>query len=144
VLAHGLRMSDYILDLLFFPHNRSISKLTNDDFDETCKMLLNRYKANLNSLHIDFFSGFTENSFETFLDKHRVEEILIPKSYAFENVTASSFDLLPFIKSSPYKVRVVNWQPVKNVPEKSRQAENFSYKAKTVKRALRKYPHPIT
>lgn len=125
LLAHGLRLSDSILDLLFFSRNREISKLTNRDFDTACKVLRNRYKAHINSLQIDFFSGFTESAFRFFLDAHKVEEILIPKSYELKNITPNSFDLLPFIKSSSYPVNEVQWQHVENVPEKGRLAEVF-------------------
>ncbi len=125
LLTHGLRLSDSILDLLFFSRNQTISKLTNDDFNAACKILLNKYQTQVDSLSIDFFSGFTRSAFQNFLEAHKVHEILIPKSYVLNNTTTKSFDLLPFIKSSSYQVNEVQWQPIENVPEKGRLAEIF-------------------
>jgi len=125
LLVHGLRLSDSIMDLLFFSRNKTILKLQNADFDEACKVLRNKYDSQINSFRIEIFSGFTQSAFQKFLEAHRVNEILIPKSYTFKRTADKSFDLLPFIKSSQYEATEVAWKPFENVPEKNLLAEVF-------------------
>lgn len=130
LLLHGLRLSDSIIDLLFISHNRSILKLTSPDFEAACKMLLDKYKIRLNSLYLDFFSGFTIRDFQNFIDTHKVDEILISKSYRIKSITANSFDLLPFIKSSSYPVKEVYWQPAEGylfVEQSKRRQEALAF-----------------
>jgi hypothetical protein len=125
LLVHGVRQSDSIMDLLFFSRNKTILKLQNADFDEACKVLRNKYDSRINSFRIEIFSGFTQSAFQKFLEAHRVNEILIPKSYILKLTSDRSFDLLPFIKTSPCEVTEVAWRPFENAPEKNLLAEVF-------------------
>jgi hypothetical protein len=124
VLIHGLHLSDSILDLLFHNRTSSISKLTNSDFDDACRILCNKYASKINSMRIEIFSGFTNSAFQNFLEGNRITDIVVPKTYKLL-LTGKSFDLLPYIRAGKLPIQEVDWQPVANSPERNQLAEIF-------------------
>lgn len=124
VLVHGIHLSDSIFDLLFRTRTGSISKLTNPDFDDACRILCNKYASRINSLRIEIFSGFTQSAFQNFLEGNRITEILAPKTYQLV-LTGKSFDLLPYVQASKLPIQQVDWQPAANAPERNQLAEIF-------------------
>lgn len=124
VLVHGLHLSDSIFDLLFRTRTDSISKLTNPDFEDACRILRNKYVSRINSFRIEIFSGVTQSAFQNFLEGNRITEILIPKTYTLR-VSGSSFDILPYLRASNLAPQEVEWQPIESAPERNQLAEIF-------------------
>jgi hypothetical protein len=124
VLVHGLHLSDSIFDLLFRTRADSVSKLTNPDFEDACRILRNKYASRINSFRIEIFSGVTQSAFQNFLEGNRITEIVIPKTYTLR-VSGKSFDVLPYLRASKLAPQEVEWKPIENAPERNQLAEIF-------------------
>ncbi|HCZ35880.1 MAG TPA: hypothetical protein DHV26_08130 [Cytophagales bacterium] len=124
VLVHGQHLSDSIFDLLFRTRKDSVSKLSNPDFEDACRILRNKYASRINSFRIEIFSGVTQSAFQNFLEGNRITEILIPKTYKLQ-VSGKSFDVLPYLRASSLAPQEVEWKPIENAPERNQLAEIF-------------------
>lgn len=125
LLVHGMRAEDSITELLFFSKRKLIESLTNDAFNEACKILGNKFSERINSFRIDIFRGFTQRAFDTYVDAERVDIIYMAASTSeMRQVTNGSFDVRPFIRHSQVPVREVSLNEIP-VLEKGMLAELF-------------------
>ncbi len=125
ILIHGFRLSDSIMDLLFYSKHQQINTLTTSEFKEACGVIKNKYDSQINSLTIDLFTGFNVSSFNNYLEANKIEEIFVSdKEMTLTN--KSSFDLSKYIKKCNISYSTINTTINSSFPEKGKVAEVFS------------------
>ena len=125
ILIHGFRLSDSIMDLLFYSKHQQISALTTSEFKEACGVIKNKYDSQINSLTIELFSGFNVSAFNNYLEANKIDEIFISdKEMTFTN--KSSFDLSHYIKKCRINSSTINISNNSIFPEKGKVAEVFN------------------
>ncbi|HMO60607.1 MAG TPA: hypothetical protein PKC39_04360 [Ferruginibacter sp.] len=125
VLLHGVTLTSSISELLFFSKASLIQSLTNTDFEDACNVLKNKYASHINSIRKDIFTGFTQTSFNNYVEANRFDMACIPASYKLQIKSSKSFDVVPFIKKSKLKTEQIEWNMETLMPEKGRLAELF-------------------
>jgi hypothetical protein len=125
ILLHGIEVSDSITDLLFYSRNKIMDSLSNQQFDEACHIIKNKYASKINSFRKEFFTGYTQAAFNNFIEANRVEEAYYPSNYKFHSGNKKSFDVMPYLKKSNIKIGEVDWASEAKLPEKGKVAEVF-------------------
>lgn len=124
ILLHGISLSDSIRDLLFFSKSKLMNTLSNKEFDEACEVIRNKYASQINSFKLDLFTGYTQSSFNNYIEAKEVDEVYI-SNIALEKPHKKSFDLMPYIQKSKVELYEVKWTTEGNVPEQGKLAEVF-------------------
>ena len=124
ILLHGVSLSDSIRDLLFFSKAEQLDSLTNDEFDEACEVIKNKFDSQINSLRTDIFSGHNRSAFNNFLEGNKVEHIFISDQKP-TLTNRKSFDLTPYIEKCAVQVTRIDSGMIPSIPEKGKIAEVF-------------------
>jgi hypothetical protein len=109
VLLHGLQLSDSITELLFFSKSKTIAKLADNNFNEACKVILNKYASRVSSFRKDIFTGFTQSAFNNYIEANSITEAYVPADYRMDKISKGSFDIVPFIQKSHLKIGRAEW-----------------------------------
>lgn len=125
ILLHGIYLNDSITDLMFFSERKMLKSLTNAEFEDACLIIKNKFDSKVNSIRKDLFTGFTQATFDNYVEANRIDEICISDNYSLVFNGKSSYDLGPFIKNSKVSVKAVPYQPQTALPERGRVAEIF-------------------
>lgn len=104
VLVHGYRLSDSIMELMFFSKPNILNALVNPEFQEACNVLQNKYEGKINAIKFDIFTGFTQGAFNNYTDANHVDEIYFNSERKPIFSSPRSFDFTNFIKRSNLKV----------------------------------------
>lgn len=125
ILLHGLQQTDSITSLLFYSKSRLIEELTNIEFDESCRVLKNKFASQIRTMRKDIFTGFTQAAFNQYAEANRIDEVCVPILYNPVFKSRHSFDLLPYIKASKLPVETIGSETELPMPEKGKVAELF-------------------
>jgi hypothetical protein len=125
ILLHGTHLNDSISDLLFFSKGKILNELTNEAFEEACKILKNKFASKINSLRKDLFTGYNQSAFNSYVEANRVEVACVPANYEWKWSNKKSFNLMPYITKSEVSVEEIGWKRLPNIPEKAKLAELF-------------------
>lgn len=104
ILLHGYRLSDSIVELMFFSKRNILDTLVNPEFQEACNVLQNKYGGQISTVKTDIFMGFTQTAFNNYTEANHIDEIYFnsERKPIFSN--SRSFDFVNFIKRSKLKV----------------------------------------
>ncbi|MFZ5973056.1 MAG: hypothetical protein ACOYXA_15825 [Bacteroidota bacterium] len=130
VLLNGYRSSDSIIDLLFFNKENERDTLVSKEFKEAYEILKNRNASKVNSIAVEFFSGFNKAAMRNLLEARAVEKIYLPATYKMRELHARSFDITPLLRGQQLPFTEVNWSSQAHTPEKNLSAEIFLYESK--------------
>lgn len=100
VFAHGYSMNDSINDLLFFSKNKTLERLVHQDFEDACHIINNKFASLIKNVRYELFTGYTQASFNNFLEGNSIDLILISKEKKTQKSSGKSFSLIPYIKKS--------------------------------------------
>jgi hypothetical protein len=132
ILLHGINYTDSITDALFFSKSKFIASISDNEFNEVCAILKNKFSDRINAIRKDIFSGFTQSSFSNYLEANKVEQAYILSNYEMQLPHKLSFDIVPFIKRSSIKVEEIKWSSEVSIPEKGKLAEIFFNGVQTI------------
>lgn len=124
-LLHGVHLDDSIMDLLFFSRAKQISQLSNPTFDSALCDIKSKYAATFNAVRQDIFSGINQNAFNNYLEANRIDEAYVISGYAPRQAGKGSFDLVPYIMASGIKVKALEANIIRQMPEKDQAVEMF-------------------
>jgi len=125
ILLHGVHLNDSITDLMFFSKGKMLRSLTNPEFEEACAILKNKFDSKVNSIRKDLFTGFTQATFDNYVEANRIDEICISDNYNLTFKGKGSYDIAPFIKNSKVTVKAIALETSSSLPERGRTAEIF-------------------
>ncbi len=125
ILLFGVHLNDSITDLLFFSKSRMIDNLSDENFNDACDIIKNKYASQLNVIRKDIFTGGGQAAFDHYLEANRIDEAYIPGNYSLSLKKKGSFDTIPFIKASHLNIKEINWKKSEALPEKGKLAEVF-------------------
>lgn len=100
ILLHGVYLSNSISDLLFFDRTELKLHLAEKKFLLELLKLEQEMKPRLVDIQIEFFSGFTQSSFNAFMSTLGVDKIIIPQHFEFDWSNKKSMNILPFLLNS--------------------------------------------
>jgi hypothetical protein len=109
LLIHGIYQSNSISDLLFFDQCDLKIELAGKEFLSKLTDLEKVLGSKVASIQIVFFSGFTQSSFDQFIETNKVDRIIIPYELAFDWSHKKSMDILPFLHKSKIKKQLIAW-----------------------------------
>lgn len=125
ILLHGVHLSDSISELLFFSKENCIASLSNEEFNEACLVIKNKYDSQIRSIRKDIFTGSNQAAFENYLDANKVEIAFIPSHPVYQFNDKRSFDLIPYMVKSSLPVEEVTFASERSIPEKGSLVEVF-------------------
>jgi len=97
VLLHGIYPSNSISELLFFDKSDLKIAIAGRDFLKQIALLEDELASKVKTIQIDFFAGFTQSSFNDYLETIKVDRVLIPNDFEFNWSHKQSMDILPFL-----------------------------------------------
>jgi hypothetical protein len=124
VFLHCEHITDSIFSLLFYSKKERINSLITPAFQDAWKIIRSRYSSEVNSARVEIFNGYTQASFENFLNGNHIDEIIVPENYSLQ-LNNNSFDPLPFIRRATVPITEVTRKPILNRLEKNQLAELF-------------------
>ncbi len=108
ILGYGKRLSWSIPDLLFYSLKNLIKELEDTEFTEAKEIILNKYSSKINSIRIEIFHGFNQNSFNNYIKGHEINHSVIPEFDDVMNLKhKQGFDIVPFIKKSTVSKEII-------------------------------------
>lgn len=111
ILGYGIRLSWSISDLLFHSTKSIIKELEDEEFIEAKEIILNKYRSKINSLRIEFFHGFNQNAFNSFIEGNQIDYSVIPEcDDVMDFKHKQGFDIVPFIKKSSLYTETVSYK----------------------------------
>lgn len=96
VLLHGIYLSNSITDLLFFDKTDLKLEIAGREFMKELRALENELGNKVKSIQVDFFSGFTQSSFNNYLSAIKADKAVIPNDFPFDWSYKKSMDILPY------------------------------------------------
>lgn len=125
ILIHGYRLPDGISQLLFFSKSKAIGSLCDQQFDEACTILKNKFSSQIVSVRKDIFTGYNQAAFRNYIEANEITEAYFSSDYKMNLSGKHSFDILPFIKKSSLATKEVVCGTDAQVPEQGSLAELF-------------------
>ncbi len=98
VLLHGIYPSNSISELLFFDKSDLKLAIAGRDFMKQIALLEDELGSKVKNIQVDFFAGFTQSSFNDYLETTKVDRVLIPNDFQFNWSHRQSMDVLPFLE----------------------------------------------
>lgn len=96
ILLHGIYLSNSISDLLFFDKSDLKLDIAGREFMKKLEQLEDELGNKVKSIQVDFFSGFTQSSFNNYLAAVKAEKVVIPNDFHFDWSHKKSMDILPY------------------------------------------------
>ncbi len=96
-LVHMVRLSSDISELLFTRKNH-LYGLVSNRFTDSLQMLKNRYRANINSIGLQFFYGNHGGALRNIADSLAIDEICYYSDYDYTQPFTHSVNMIPFVK----------------------------------------------
>ncbi len=109
LLVHGIYLSNSISDLLFFDQSDLKIEMAGKEYLQKLGEMEKELGAKVASVHIVFFSGFTQSSFEQFTETNKIDRIVIPYELNFDWSHKKSMDVIPFLHKSKIKKQLIAW-----------------------------------
>ncbi len=129
LMVHGVDVSSYPSDLLFFSKSVLYSKLVSEEFKEACSVLRNRYSSRINSFRFDFFTGFTNAAFGNFLEGNKVDKIYVAGNFQSRHLSEMSADITGFVRKCKTEKVEVNYVTSEEGPVSGQLARLFQMNA---------------
>lgn len=123
ILLKGVNQTSSITDLLFFKKSKLISSITQNDFDDACDIIKNKFSSIINAIRKDIFTGYNQNAFENYLEANHIDVAIIPNQNIPYKTSTKSFNIIPFIERSPLKVEIINVEKLENISQNDRISE---------------------
>lgn len=121
----GYDRGDSIRELLFDTNTRILNKVKNQEFDEACHILKNKFANSIRDISFHVFSGYFQNSFNQFLDSKKIDKIFYSSS-KIKHPNKNVYDLKKFIKKSKISNSEIVFENHTILHEKGRLAEFFT------------------
>jgi hypothetical protein len=126
ILLHGTYLNESMTDYYFFSKTKLIESLSNQDFEDACMIIKNKYASSINSFRKDVFAGFTQTAFDNYVEANRINQALLCANYEFDLFHKKSFDLLPFIRKSKLMVDEVELNLENVFPENGKLNQMYA------------------
>lgn len=108
ILLHGYRLPEGISQLLFFSKHKVLKELTDQQFDEACTIIKNKFDSQIASIRKDIFTGFTNAAFRNYVEANQVELAVLPSNYSFQYKNKRSTEILSYIKKSALNTKEIS------------------------------------
>jgi len=125
ILLHGFHSGDSITDLLFASKTRWVDELTNNDFEDACEVIRNKFESRIRTIRKDVFTGYNQSAFDYYVEVNNITEAYLPVNYKLQVSHRRSFDIVPFIQKSNLMLKEIVLNDVPVMPERGRLAEVF-------------------
>lgn len=111
VLLHCETLDDSITELLYYSPERIIMDLSSTDFNDAVSIVKNRFEYKIGSLRTELFHGYRQSTFDTMLEKLKIDLIFMSGSYRL-HLPKRAFDPWPYIQRCkvPYHELNLSWQ----------------------------------
>jgi len=96
ILLHGIYLSNSISDLLFFDKSDLKLEIAGSRFMQRINDLEDELGPMVQGIQVDFFSGFTQSSFNNYLSAVKADKVIIPNDFRFDWSHKKSMDILPY------------------------------------------------
>lgn len=107
VLLHGYELPQNISDLLFFSKSKLLKKLQTTEFEDTVRIIKNRFESNINSISIDFVMSDSKSYIKNYIEAQKPTQVVTIDNYSMTFKDKNSFDinnLLKIIATPVYKI----------------------------------------
>ncbi|QWX82613.1 hypothetical protein H0I23_09030 [Cellulophaga sp. HaHaR_3_176] len=123
LLVYGYRISDIDDKLSHSSSSQIIRKLADGDFLEAKADMQKKFCLNINSIHLDVFTGTNSFAFQNYRDSHQIHDAIIPNKGFLKFSGSSCFDPSKYISKNIATVCNVNlandFEPKKKQRSKS-------------------------
>lgn len=103
VFGAGYDKHESFADLLFYSKAQIHKKFALSAFEEAIHILENKYKSNVITTKIEFFTGWNLAAFKNFLEGNQIDQIIYSKDVKLKNKHKQWFDIVPMIQKVKYK-----------------------------------------
>ena len=107
VFVHVFLLSNSVVDLMLLSRRRKEYTYISDEFWSSCKRMESRYWQQINSIKVDCFYGSTVAVFKNYLESHKIDLIVYPQQYHFQQLSKESFDPAKLIAKSGKEVLIL-------------------------------------
>lgn len=103
IFCAGYYRSESMYDLMFYSKTKVHKNFNLRSFEEAIHILENKYKPNVISTKIEFFSGWNQSSFQHFLEGNKIDQIIYSNDFKLKSKHKQWFDVVPLIQKVKYK-----------------------------------------
>jgi len=103
IFCSGYHKHESMYDLLFYSKTKVHRNFNLRSFEEAIHILENKYKPNVISTKVEFFSGWTRASFEHFLEGNKIDQIIYSSDVKLKSKHKQWFDIVPFIQKVKFR-----------------------------------------
>lgn len=116
MFLYSALMPDSITELLFYSPQKMLDEAMSQEFRDGCAMIQNKYPEKIRNIRFEVFHGRSTDAFRTLAELHKVEEVLIPRSYTFR-LDENSLNPIPLILKSGVAVRAIELEQTEYISE---------------------------